>query len=132
MDFEKILTEAFDAARKHMAIELERQPETSRDPCGFAWVTIDGTNPLAHWCRAETKRRVKARTRPEHVTSDTMRLIREIELFCGNKGDPKGWKWWKPGRFQGQAIRVHEIGARAFRDALAMHGISATVGSRLD
>lgn len=132
MDFEKILSNAFLAARRATEAEVVREPETSADPCGFAWVYIDGTSPLAHWCRAEIKRRTKHHARPEHVTSDTVRILREAQAFCGNKNDPRGWKWWKPGKFNGQAIRIHEVGAKAFRDALAEHGISATVGSRLD
>lgn len=132
MDFERILVNAHAAARSAVVDCEQANPESNSDPCGFAWVVIDGTSSLARWCRAEIKRRTKAHARPEHITSDTVRILREAQAFCGNKNDPTGWKWWKPGNFNGQAIRIHEVGSRAFRHELAKHGISATVHSRLD
>lgn len=133
MDFNQILTDAHYAARNAVALVCSNEPETARDPCGFAWVTVDGRDPLANWCRAEKKREVKKMNIDTSMTtSNTIRRIQELSPRLGDKGYPSGWQWWKPGHFAGQAVRIHGIGATAFRDELAKHGISATVGSRLD
>lgn len=121
MDYEAILTEAHNAAREAVAAEVARQPEDERDcDCGFAWVTVEGNEAIARHCRAKLKD-----TAPAHqIKGDRSRY--------GDKGYPKGWQWWKPGNFRGQSVRIHEVGARAFRDVLAKHGIRADSGSRLD
>lgn len=121
MDYEAILTEAHNAAREAVAAEVARRPEDERDcDCGFAWVTVEGNEAIARHCR-------KARKHAEgyNATGDVLSRL-------GDKGYPKGWQWWKPGNFRGQSVRIHEVGARAFRDVLAKHGIRADSGSRLD
>lgn len=107
-DFPAILGAAHREATRAQA----GLPEGSGLDCGFAWVTIDGNEALARFCRA-------------HTTRDTAR-------FYGRKGEPRGWTWWKPGGYSGQSVGIHEAGARAFRDTLARFGIRADVGSRLD
>lgn len=112
--FLKMLDEAHAAAKEAVAAE---GPENMRAlNCGFAWVTIGGNEPLARWCR-------KA-----HPHDNT----RHSDAYFGGKHWHKGWMWWNPGGFDGQQVTHKEAGARAFRDALAKYGISATVGSRLD
>lgn len=133
MDFKKILADAHAAARKAVEDEISVRPEDPRAfDCGFAWVTIGGTSALAGYCRKQIRTLTKAAAASDHVTTDTMRTIRALKPEYGDKGYPVGWQWWKPGGFSGQSIRIHEAGAKAFRDSLAEHGIAATVGSRLD
>lgn len=117
MDFETILTEAHDAARKAVAAEVAARPEREADfDCGFAWVIVEGNSALARHCRAKLK------DANNHATRDRY----------GDKGYPKGWQWWKPGNFNGQSVRIHRKGAEAFIEALGRHGIRADAGSRLD
>lgn len=119
MDFEAILTEAHNAAR-----EAQRgMTEGHGFDCGFAWVKIVGTLPLAQYCRKQLRK---------HGTDfpDMNRMVREQRY--GHKGWPTGWSWHCPGNFRGQSVGVHEKGASAFRDVLAKHGIVADVHSRLD
>lgn len=133
MDFQKILNYAHEQAKRYSSIERTARPENPRDvDCGFAWVIVDGKDPFANWCRAEKKRRIKAAGTGDVTTTDTMRTIRSLDPEFGSKGYPRGWQWWCPGNFNGQSVRIHEAGAKGFRDALAEHGITATVGSRLD
>lgn len=87
--------------------------------CGWAWVRVEGNSALARFCRAQIKAR--------GGDSDF-----ELRRHYGNKGYPTGWQFWCPGNFRGQSIDAHEACARAFRDVLADHGISADVCSRLD
>jgi hypothetical protein len=111
------LTSAFAASKK-----LEREMVYDRGACGFAWVKIDGTEPLARYCRAELKRLAKD---PESGSAY------QKGLRYGDKGEP-GWMWWDPGRSNWQNIDVKEAGAKAFRDVLGAYGIRADAGSRLD
>lgn len=113
-NMQQILNEAHDAAKAAVKANAHKENPNAFD-CGFAWVTIDGMSPLARHCRKALK------------TAD-----RSQHRHLGDKGYPKGWQFWCPGEHYGQSIAVMEEGARAFRDALARHGISATVGSRLD
>lgn len=114
MDFENILNEAYKAASAGVQEEASRRPE---DPmafdCGFAWVTIEGTSPLARHCAKETK-------------------LRGESLKYGSKGYPKGWQFWCPGRGSHQSVRLHKAGATAFQEILSKYGIKSTVGYRLD
>lgn len=112
--FEGILDEAYAAAKAAVA----GMPD--RPLCGFAWVTIDGREPLAYHCRD--------RSRSKKFAMDTSAARRRY----GRKGEPAGWQFWNPGFFAGQSIDAKEAGARAFREVLAKYGINATCGSRLD
>lgn len=107
---EAILTEAHAAAKRAVTGLVENRNALD---CGFAWVTIPGTHPLARYCA----KRLKADDNPS---------------FYGSKGYPSGWQFWKPGGAPVQSVWIHEVGARAFRHALAQYGISAEVHSRLD
>jgi hypothetical protein len=117
IDFDAILTEAHAAA---VAAQVGAVEGRGLD-CGFAWVTIDGTAPLARYCRKEAKRLLAEGAQQGGV-----------RRRLGDKGYPTGWQFWCPGSWAGQSVGVHERGAKAFRDALARHNISATVSSRLD
>lgn len=110
--FQNILVAAHTAA--HRAVEHAED----KFACGFAWVTIDGTSPLARHCRKMAK--------------STGASAHSARRLYGDKGYPRGHQWWCPGNFPGQSVEAHEKGAIAFRDKLAEYGISATVGSRLD
>jgi hypothetical protein len=114
MDYGRILADAHAAAR---AAIIQANPVDTY-PCGFVWVTVDGNDGLARFCRAEIKR----------LGGEHSPQARDF----GSKAHPRGWQFWKPGNWRGQNVDGHEIGARAFRDALAAHGIVATIGSRLD
>lgn len=85
--------------------------------CGFAWVTIGGKDPFVRWCKEQIKR-VGERSREA--------------MEYGDKGYPKGWQFWKPGRSSAQSIDIHLAGARAFAEVLNQYGIAASVGSRYD
>lgn len=110
VDFEKILDEAHAAASMAQVGMIENMNALD---CGFAWVTLGGNEPLVRYCRSLAKK-----------NGDRRRY--------GSKGYPNGWQWWCPGDFNGQSIGIHETGAKAFRDMLALYGIRADVGSRLD
>lgn len=115
-DFAAILNEAHDAAR--MAVIAKGAEDMNAFDCGMAWVVIDGTSPLARFCRA-TRRK---------MANDTY----ATRAHYGDKHWQKGWQFWKPGDFAGQAIGHHVAGATAFQSVLVRHGINATVGSRYD
>lgn len=116
MDYEAILTEAHNAAVAAVSVASITYDEM-RGACGFAWVTIDGTEALARHCRKQ----VKAYT-PENPNRG----------YYGDKGYPTGWQFWNPGNYGGQRIDTKEAGAKAFMMVLAKYGIRANVGSRLD
>lgn len=111
--YEQLLVTAHRAAAQVVVFESEHQPEDPRAlDCGFAWVTIPGRSALAAYCR-------------RCATADNRQRY-------GSKDYPTGWHFWCPGGHYGQSIRIHEAGAKAFREVLAAAGISATVHSRLD
>lgn len=119
MDYEAILTEAHEAARKAVAEARDHYDEMA-GACGFAWVKVDGTDGLARHCRKVLKQR-KSEVNAHRLTTT-----------YGDKGYPTGWQFWNPGDHNGQRVDIKEAGARAFMHALARHGIRADVGSRLD
>lgn len=128
MDFEAILTEAHNTAEAYVAAEVAVRPEAEAAcDCGFAWIIIEGNGALARHCRAALKDAGEGLpgTRKREATVEATRRY-------GSKGYPKGWQFWKPGNYSGQSVRIHEAGARGFRDALARFGIRADVGSRFD
>jgi hypothetical protein len=112
-DWESILGEAHTAAMLAQA-DLKENPFAF--DCGFAWVSLPGNHPLVRYCRDKTKGDDRGDNRRKY----------------GRKGYPTGWDWWCPGGAMVQSVSIHEVGARAFRDSLAKHGISANVSSRLD
>lgn len=111
VEFEKIIDEALAAASAAQEGMIENPNALD---CGFAWVVLGGNEPIARFCRAALNRNPNERRR------------------YGSKGYPTGWQWWCPGDFNGQSIGIHEAGARAFRDTLALYGIRADMCSRLD
>lgn len=119
MDYAAILSEAFEAANTASTEQFRRHGDHAA--CGFAWVTIDGNDGLARWCRKQIKA----------VGSDGA-ATREAERAYGRKGYPSGWLFWNPWRRQEQSLFIHEAGARAFRDTLGEYGTRADMGSRLD
>lgn len=118
MDFDTILKAAHAAA--HDAVKDHVEDPNAFD-CGFAWVTVSGNEPIARHCRKASK---------DPINNANGGL--STRQFYGSKSYTVGWQWWTPGGFGGQAISIHEAGARAFRDVLALHGIRADVGSRYD
>lgn len=106
MDYERILAEAREAAY----YACKDMPDTGA--CGFGWVNLPGDHPLSRHCRKQ-------------AAATGLRSY-------GRKGYPKGWEWWNPGDYRGQAVAAKEAGAAAFRDKLAEYGIAATASSRLD
>ena len=140
-NFHNILNEAYAAASDACATTLARTDDHSA--CGFAWVKIDGREPLAHFCRKEIKNTADAAGRNAATRGDddeqaarVRRLAaREAESRYGHKGYPTGWEFWMPGRGGApgcQSVHIFEAGADAFRDVLAKYGIRANSASRLD
>lgn len=107
--FEAALDAAFAAARD--AVAGMRENPLALD-CGFAWaVTHDPA--FNRWCALRAKQ-----------TNDRR---------YGSKHWAAGRLFWSPAQAPVQAIGIHEVGARAFRDTLA-HALQIRVetGSRLD
>lgn len=109
-------------AKAHAAADaaiLAKGPEDMNAlDCGFAWVVIAGNEPLARHCR-------------KHLAGRTDLPHAERRRF-GSKHWQRGWEFWGPGEFHGQAIGHKLAGATAFNEVLAQHGIRGTVGSRYD
>lgn len=119
IDYEIILNDAHYAAEQAVA-KLGPEDLNALD-CGFAWVTIPGNSPLARFCRKQVKT-------AEAIGDKTYQTSHRY----GSHGYPKGWQFWKPGNFPGQAIGHHIAGARAFNEVLARYNIVGTLGSRYD
>lgn len=119
IDYTLILAEAHAAAEQAVSKLGPENPYAA--DCGFAWVTISGNSPLAGWCRQQVK-----------VADELGDKSYEIRHYFGSRGYPKGWQFWKPGGFNGQAIGHHIAGARAFNEVLARHNIVGELGSRYD
>jgi hypothetical protein len=91
--------------------------------CGFAWaVTHDaGFNT---YCRKKAQAAIDM-----PASEERSRATRRY----GSKHWATGWLFWGPGQAPVQSIRIHEAGARAFRDSLAHElQINVEIGSRLD
>lgn len=126
MDFANILREAHEAATLAIA---EYSLTHSEQPfnCGFAWVTISGTEPLARYCRNQIE---AAKYFPPSQRN-------AVEFIHGSKGYPTGWQFWCPGDWPDthphrQDMDFYRAGAQGFGKKLAEFGIRATTGSRLD
>jgi hypothetical protein len=106
----EVLTAAHAAADNAQAGMVENM---NAFDCGFAWAIVHD-QAFSRWCAAKAKESGN-------------------RAFYGSKHYSTGWSFWKPGRFNGQSIGIHEAGARAFRDSLA-HALQCNVemGSRLD
>lgn len=127
MDYEAILTEAYEAADAAIKAKFDKGDREHPFNCGFAWVIIDGKEPLANYCRTK----LKANQQLNGRRIDAIRY--------GDKGYPRGWQFWKPGSWPANAPQNFQqdrdfwvAGARAFARVLEDHGVHATVGSRLD
>jgi hypothetical protein len=124
MDYEKLLDAAHEAAKK--ACEgIEDDP--SLFDCGFAWVVIDGRDPLAAHCRKVQRKAGKLAGN----LSESIVAIQNSQRRYGTRNEP-GWRWWCPGDYKGQSIRGHEAAAKGFMSALTAVGIRATLMQRLD
>lgn len=111
-NFEELLDRAHAAALAAAQANEAASPDWF--PCGFAWVTVRGTTPLARHCRSMVT---------EHG--------RNHQRY-GDKGYPTGWTWWCPGLPSTQRMTSHEAGARAFSEVLLAAGIECEAGSRMD
>jgi len=108
----EVLKDAHEAATEAMKQWVLDHKELPFN-CGFAWVNIDGTTPLARWCRKNESGQDRG--------------------YYGSKGYPRGWQFWAPGEYNGQDMDCQRAGAQAFSRVLAHRlGLAATVGSRLD
>lgn len=127
--YEKILAAAHSAAAA--AVETaSKQYNEMIGACGFAWVKIDGTEPLAHHCRKQIKK-IQAKYGDYQSPENSRAYNNEVRMY-GDKGYPNGWQFWNPGNHNGQRIDIKEAGAKAFVEELARHGIRGDFGSRLD
>lgn len=115
MNYRAILQEAHGAA---VAATVNLVEDRNALDCGFAWVTIAGTEPLARYCRK--------------AQPDSLNVSHSERRFFGSKGYPKGWQFWCPGNAPVQAMGIHLEGARAFAGVLNKHEINANVGCRYD
>ena len=114
LELEALLDRAHTAAAK--AADEAEASATTWFPCGFAWVTIGGNEPLARHCRGAV----------DEGDPDA------TQLRYGAKGYPRGWTWWCPGHRTTQRMATYEAACRAFADVLRRHGVECTVGSRMD
>jgi hypothetical protein len=131
-DFDKILDEAVAAATAAILAKFTAGDSEHQFNCGFAWVNIDGKEPLANYCRKMLKSEVGQSTQ----------FKREYEIRYGGKGYPSGWQFWAPGDWPASSVVGKPVyqqdmdfkaaGASAFQKVLADYGIRATVGTRLD
>lgn len=129
-DFTAIFNEATEAATAAILAKFHSGDREQPFNCGFAWVVIDGRDPLVRWCRKKISDAMQGGASP-----------REVRQY-GDKGYPKGWDFWKPGEWPtketmgftiyGQDMDFHAAGARAFADVLTRHGHKAVVRTRLD
>jgi hypothetical protein len=116
--FEQLLKSAHDAAT---AAQVGLVDNENAFDCGFAWVVIKGTEPLARYCRAQLRALIKSGVQAYHMTH-----------LYGDKGYPNGWEFWKPGGSSLQSVHVHVAGANAFAEVLRAEGIFCNSRQRLD
>lgn len=99
-----VYAEALAAAKA--AVAAAGPEDTRAFNCGFGWVTIHpARGPLVKYLKSNQ---------------------------IGDNGWAGGWWIENPGQFGGQQVDQKYAGAKAFADALARYGISATASSRLD
>ena len=126
--YEAALNKAYDAARAAQRGAVE---DPNALDCGFAWVVVYDISFMA-WCR---KKKAEMDTVVKQVPSgfSNAAILTGCDRYYGTKSTETGRTFWKPGGFPGQAISIHEAGARAFRDTLT-HALQIRVemGSRLD
>jgi len=109
--FDQVWTAAREAAQDAAATENARLGEENCRgfDCGFAWVTIPGTDPFGRWLK---------------------------NAGIASKGYPTGLQIWysKLHSVPTQSISVHEAAARAARDVIAhaTQSREVSMGSRLD
>lgn len=120
--YHAILTAAHATAQKAVA---DMGPENMKTlDCGMAWVIVKPvTHPFIQWCK---------RSQASNGGERELKAVRLYGDKVRSRGD--GWRWYKPGWFDGQAIGHHEAGARAFAKVLVENLIDAEVitDSRLD
>lgn len=134
----RILEQAYAGANK--AINEEIACNGPEDPnafdCGFAWVHIpDGRCKFVRECRQELSRvgvQPNGNMKPGHYGKHNDEDVRIARSIFGSKHWKRGWEFWGPGKFKGQAVRIKEAGARGFAAVLQENGIQCSVGSRLD
>jgi len=112
--FEALIDKAHTASLE-AAVKAEAEA-TTWFPCGFAWVTVSGTEPLVRHCREALDEGDPEATSARY----------------GNKGYPKGWTWWCPGLNTTQRMETFRAAAHAFAAVLEEGGVTTTVGSRMD
>ena len=146
-DMEALLSACYQKADAAIAARFVEGKREQPYNCGFAWVKIDGTLPLARYCRAVRKEldieraNLAARATAAQDYAEVSRINREYNIKMnryGDKGEP-GWQFWKPGSWPKDApdnyqqdMDFHMTGARAFVQALAEAGIRADASCRLD
>lgn len=128
MDFQAILTEAHAAASKAQEGMVENMNALD---CGFAWVVVDGMDPLARACRKAIKAKA-GEYEKTGIPRPADKADQDMRGFWGSKGYPTGWQFWSPGHAPVQAVGIHEAGAKAFALKLGEYGIRAEWRSRLD
>lgn len=115
MDYDNLLKRAHAAAK--LAADAEELANGHNwFPCGFAWVTISGTSPLARHCSKKLDNSNPSTT----------------SVTYGDKGYPKGWQFWCPGHRSTQRQETYKAGATAFAKVLTNAGIEATTSSGAD
>ena len=103
---EQIRKEAQMAADKAQSDWLAEHGDTPY--CGFAWVDV-------------------------RVPRTNSREAKALEKLGFKKSwTPKTMQNWKPGKYNGQSMDVHEQGAQAYAEVLQKYGFRAYMGSRAD
>ena len=103
---EQVRKEAQAAADKAQSDYLAEHGDGAY--CGFAWVDV-------------------------RVARTNSREAKALEKMGFKKSwTPKTMQNWKPGKYNGQSMDVHEAGAQAYADVLRQYGFKAYMGSRAD
>lgn len=76
--------------------------------CGFAWVDV----------------------RVDRTNSKEAKAL--AKMGFEKSWRPKTMQYWKPGKYNGQSMDIHEEGARAYAEVLRKYGFNAYMGSRAD
>jgi len=103
---EQVRKEAQMAADKAQSDWLTKHGDGAY--CGFAWVEVSVPRTNSREAKALAKMGFKKSWKP-----------RRMDM-------------WKPGKYNGQSMDVHEAGAQAYADVLEKYGFRAYMGSRAD
>jgi hypothetical protein len=125
---EQIFNTALKAAHDAVAAEVARMPEGNHMDCGFAWVVVKpARGKFISYCKEQIEKAYL-----DAPSSEKRVAKSRAESTYGDKHWNGGWCFWSPAKYNGQSIRFHEAGAKAFAKVLVDNGINAFADSRYD